>query len=79
MFSDEKAWDVLDKIPNGSAAALILVEHRWAIPLRDAIATAGGYRLGDRFISPLDLVEMGLATAEEARRLHDQEMAAPRF
>jgi uncharacterized membrane protein len=79
MFSDEKAWDVLDQIPNGSAAALILVEHRWAIPLRDAIATAGGYRVGDRFISPLDLVEVGLATAEEARRLHDEEMAAPRF
>lgn len=79
MFSDDEAWDVLDEIPSGSAAALILVEHRWAIPLRDAIATAGGYRLGDAFISPPDLVEMGLATAEEARQLHDQEMDALRF
>jgi uncharacterized membrane protein len=75
MFSDEDAWDVIEEIPNGSAAALILLEHRWAIPLRDAIASAGGYRIGDAFISPLDLVEVGLATAEEARRLHDQELA----
>jgi uncharacterized membrane protein len=40
-FSDEKAWDVLEEIPNDSAAALILLEHQWAVPLRDAIARAG--------------------------------------
>jgi uncharacterized membrane protein len=74
MFSDDEAWNVLDEIPNGSAAALILLEHRWAIPLRDSIAAAGGYRVGDAFVSPLDLVGIGLATAEEARRLHDLEM-----
>ena len=41
VFSDEDAWDVLEQIPNGSAAAVILLEHTWAIPLRDAIAEAG--------------------------------------
>jgi uncharacterized membrane protein len=66
VFSDEEAWDVLEDIPNDSAAALILLEHHWAIPLRDAIARAGGFRLSDGFISPLDLVEIGLMTAEEA-------------
>ena len=25
-------WDVLEDIPNDTAAALILLEHRWAIP-----------------------------------------------
>src|SRR5580704_2451342 len=54
VFSDEKAWDVLEEIPNDSAAALVLLEHHWAVPLRDAIARAGGYRIGDGFISPLD-------------------------
>src|SRR6266508_5472299 len=68
VFSDEEAWDVLEDIPNDSAAALILLEHHWAVPLRDAIARAGGYRISDGFISPLDLVEIGLATAEEARQ-----------
>jgi uncharacterized membrane protein len=70
VFSDEQAWDVLEDIPNDSAAALLLLEHHWAVPLRDAIARAGGFRLSDGFISPLDLVEIGLATAEEAEELH---------
>ena len=68
LFSDEEAWDVLEEIPNDSAAALILIEHHWAVPLRDAIARAGGFRISDGFISPLDLVEIGLITAEEAEQ-----------
>jgi uncharacterized membrane protein len=68
-------WDVLEDIPNDSAAALILLEHHWAVPLRDAIARAGGFRLSDGFISPLDLVEIGLLTAQEAKDLHVQETA----
>jgi uncharacterized membrane protein len=76
VFSDEDAWDVLEDIPNDSAAALLLIEHHWAVPLRDAIARAGGVRLADGFISPLDLVEIGLLSAEEAKELHDMETAA---
>jgi uncharacterized membrane protein len=75
MFSGDQ-WDVLEDIPNDSAAALILLEHRWAIPLRDAIASAGGMRIGDGFISPLDLVEIGLISAEEAKEHHLMETAA---
>jgi uncharacterized membrane protein len=66
---DEDAWDVLAEIPEDSAAMLILLEHRWAIPLRDAIAQAGGFRLASEFISPLDLVALGLVGAEEAEAL----------
>ena len=69
-------WDVLEDIPNDSAAALILLEHHWAVPLRDAIARAGGFRISDGFISPLDLIDIGLASAEEAKELHDLETAA---
>jgi uncharacterized membrane protein len=75
VFTNEDAWDVLEDIPNDSAAALILLEHHWAVPLRDAIARAGGFRLSDGFISPLDLVEIGLVSAEEARKLHELETA----
>ena len=78
MFSDEDAWDVLEDIPNDSAAALVLIEHHWAVPLRDAVVRAGGFRLADGFISPLDLVEIGLVTAEEAEQLHAQETAGIR-
>ena len=73
VFSDEEAWDVVEDIPNDSAAALLLIEHHWAVPLRDAIARAGGHRISDGFISPLDLVEIGLVSAEEARELHELE------
>ena len=76
VFSDEDAWDVLEDIPNDSAAALVLLEHHWAVPLRDAIARAGGFRLSDGFISPLDLVEIGLLSAEEAKELHAMERSA---
>jgi len=76
VFSDEEAWDVLEEIPNDSAAALILLEHHWAVPLRDAVARAGGFRISDGFISPFDLIGLGLATAEEARQLQDLEKAS---
>jgi hypothetical protein len=66
----EEAWDVLEEIPDDSAAAVLLIEHHWAVPLRNAIARAGGFRLADAFISPLDLVEIGLHTREEAESLH---------
>ncbi len=66
VFDAEDAWDVLADIPNDSAAALLLLEHHWAIPLRDAIARAGGFRLAEGFIDPLDLVAIGFLTAEEA-------------
>jgi len=75
VFSDEQAWDVIEEIPNDTAAALLLLEHHWAVPLRDAIARAGGWRLADAFISPLDLVEIGLLTAEDAKELHELETA----
>jgi uncharacterized membrane protein len=76
VFGDAEAWDVLAEIPNDTAAALVLIEHHWAVPLRDAIARAGGFRLGDGFISPLDLIEIGLVSAQEAKELHDLETAA---
>jgi uncharacterized membrane protein len=72
-FSDEDAWDVLEDIPNGSAAALVLLEHHWALGLHDAVVRAGGFRLSDGFISPLDLIGIGLVTAEEAAELHNVE------
>ncbi|HEY0815202.1 MAG TPA: hypothetical protein VGE11_18180 [Pseudonocardia sp.] len=65
----EDAWDALADIPPDSAAALVLLDHRWAIPLRDAIARARGVRLASEFVSPLDLVAVGLVAAEEAEAL----------
>ena len=76
VFSDnEDVWDVLEDIPPDTAAALLLIEHHWAVPLRDAIARANGFRISDGFISPFDLVAIGLLTAEEAKA--QEELARP--
>jgi hypothetical protein len=44
-----------------------MIEHHWAVPLRDVVARANGFRIADGFVSPYDLVAIGLMTAEEAR------------
>jgi len=75
LLDEAAAWDVLADVPEDSAAALLLIEHHWAVPLRDAIARAGGFRVSDGFISPFDLVEIGLLSAAEAKEFADLEHA----
>jgi uncharacterized membrane protein len=65
VFDEDEAWYVTDSIPNGSSAAIALLEHRWAIPLRDAVQRSGGALLDESWVHPLDLVAVGLAAAEE--------------
>ena len=65
VFDEHEIWYVTDSIPNGSSAAVALLEHRWAIPLRDAMQSAGGALLDESWVHPLDLVAVGLAAAEE--------------
>ena len=64
-FDDEDVWFIADAIPEGTAAAIAVLEHRWAIPLRDAIRSTGGVPLADEWLHPEDLlavgVEIGLA------------------
>ena len=65
LLDDQEVWYIADAIPNGSAAAIALLEHRWAIGLREAIGRAGGFHLADAWIHPRDLVAIGVAAAEE--------------
>jgi uncharacterized membrane protein len=76
LLDEEEAWDVVAEIPTDTAGLLVLLEHRWAIPLRDAIARAGGFRLASEFISPLDLVAIGLVSAQEAQALEAADSGA---
>ena len=69
LIPDSEMYDVADSIPPGSAAALALIEHRWAAPLRDAIARAGGVPVSDSWVHPLDLVEVGLMAADDLETL----------
>jgi uncharacterized membrane protein len=69
LASEEELLDVVEEIPNDSAAAVLLLEHRWAIPLRDAIRGANGFPVADGWVRPEDLVAVGLIAAEEATAL----------
>jgi uncharacterized membrane protein len=66
VFDNTDTWYVDDAIPPGSAAAIALLDHRWAIGLRDAIREAGGFHLADAWVHPADLIAIGAASAEEA-------------
>jgi uncharacterized membrane protein len=59
-------WYVDEAIPPGTAATIALIEHRWAIGLRDALREAGGTLHADAWVHPTDLVAIGLVTAAEA-------------
>ena len=59
VFDDEEVWYIADTIPPGTTAAICLLEHRWAIPLRNAIAGAGGVALTDKWLHPQDLLAVG--------------------
>jgi uncharacterized membrane protein len=62
---EDQVWYIADEIPEGTAAAVALIEHRWAIPLRSAIQDAGGFLVSDAWIHPTDLVAIGLLASEE--------------
>lgn len=63
LIDEGEVWYIADAIPNGTAAAIALIEHRWAIPLRDTIAGAGGRVLADEWIHAKDLIAIGVETA----------------
>jgi uncharacterized membrane protein len=65
-LAEEDLVDVLAEIPPDTAVAIALLEHRWAVPLRDAILRAGGFPILDTWVHPRDLVEIGVLAAAQA-------------
>jgi len=65
LINEAEVWDVAEAIEPGSSAAIALIEHVWAVPLRAAIAKAGGVAVSDEWVHPLDLVEIGLLASSE--------------
>ena len=56
-----------DDLAPGTGAALLLVEHRWAAGVRDAVLEAGGRMVAQGFLTPTGVLLIGaelLATAE---------------
>jgi hypothetical protein len=55
--TDLAAWSLSGAVPPGSVAAVALIEHLWAGPLREAIDKAGGTPLEETWL-PADEVEV---------------------
>jgi len=54
---------IADQIPAGGAALMLVIEHTWAIPLRDALRASGGIMLAQDFLSPEALIAVGAELA----------------
>lgn len=50
---------VVGDIPPGTSALLLLIEHTWAIGLRDAVRNAGGVVLSQAMLTPEALMRAG--------------------
>ena len=59
LYDDEEVWYIADAIPEGFSAAIAVLEHRWAIPMRDAVVRSGGVMLADKWLHPQDLLAIG--------------------
>ena len=55
----EDIEDIANELPKDSAALFLLIEHLWAIPIRDAMREAGGMLVSQDFLSPELLVGIG--------------------
>jgi hypothetical protein len=52
---DGHTWSLADAIPIGTTAAVALIEHTWAGPLRAAVQRSGGKPLDETWLAPEDL------------------------
>ena len=52
---DGSTWSLADAIPVGTSAAVALIEHLWATPLREAINRAGGRALEETWLEREDV------------------------
>jgi len=64
VIGEDEVWYLADAIPDGSSAAVALIEHTWAIPLREKLLAAGGVLLADAWVHPADLMAIGAGLAE---------------
>jgi len=53
--TDGPAWSLADSVPAGTTAAVALIEHLWAAPLREAIQRTGGVPLDETWLAEADL------------------------
>jgi len=62
-LTEESEFALVQTIPNNSSAAIALIEHVWAKPLRAAIRRADGVEVANSWLRVEDLIRIGLSAA----------------
>ena len=78
-LSQSEIQDIARSLRPGSSAGFLLIEHVWARDLKRAIRDAGGYPLGEGFLTPETLAEVAtelLAMSEALEELDAEEAGA---
>jgi hypothetical protein len=78
LLPQSEIVEVLSGLPTESAAALLLIEHRWAIPLREALLRVGGSIVQNTWVSAADLESLGIASREDVGQDTPGDLAAAR-
>jgi hypothetical protein len=63
-----ESWAISHAIPPGMSAAVVLIEHPWAMPLRAANSKAGGFALEDTWVHPSELATAAAVRATTSSR-----------
>lgn len=62
-LDEDDQFALVQAIPNGTSAAIALIEHVWAKPLRAAIKRADGVEVANNWLRVEDLIRIGLSKA----------------
>lgn len=61
LAEDADVWYAADAIEPGNAAGIMVLEHRWSIPLREAITAAGGTSVVTEWVDEAEVAGLGVA------------------
>jgi uncharacterized membrane protein len=78
-LSQTEIQGIAASLKPGSSAGFLLIEHVWARDLKGAIRDAGGFPLGEGFLTPETLAEVAtelLAMSEALEELETEEAGA---
>jgi uncharacterized membrane protein len=78
-LSQREIHGIAASLKPGSSAGFLLIEHVWARELKDAIRNAGGFPLGEGFLTPETLAAVAselLAMSEALEELESEEASA---
>ncbi len=72
-LSQSEIHDMAASLDPGSSAGFVLIEHVWARDLKDAIRDAGGFSLGEGFLTPEALAEVAVELVAMSEAIEELE------